>query len=324
MEGEKISVVGRMEGGIGRFGGIVGKGGNWVVQSLVDSLSWKNIAMDCQATMLVLTHDDPLEKKLVAIGKAATLPLIAALEDESKTVIAHIILTQIWATGTAKYTFGSMGIRADCKDWIGTHHVYNGLVWEYLSEDHKDHVRPAEIQKIKAYWKAKAIDHLSTPNFDMDIVFKELEHSDQLIPCEAVYHNDSRLVKGGELVNLLNKSVRDTLFQQLCGKLGNDSTMSCYTNDFSVNYRLEHLTFYFGKDSLLEELYLGDGYEGELPHGVKVTDTRAMVEEKLGKPDKEIKNDYNIYYQYDREKMFFHFMGQKVLDIGFTASFSKP
>ncbi|MFN8359100.1 MAG: hypothetical protein U0264_04220 [Candidatus Kapaibacterium sp.] len=149
---------------------------------LVNRLSWKSISMNCMGTIIMLTHEDSTEKAILKIGKPATNKLIEALDDTSKTVIAHIVLTQIWNDNknrllSEKYIF------KECNQRVGTHYVYNGLVWEWY--DGKDFgIRQSEVEKIKKYWIAKLIDKKSVA-IDKTKLLLDLEKLDnETYPCD--------------------------------------------------------------------------------------------------------------------------------------------
>lgn len=257
--------------------------------------------------MLVLTHSDKVEQELLEIGKEATNQLISSLGDKTKTVIAHIILTQLWEPQNGQNFLGTKYIYKNCNDLIGWHHVYNGLVWDW-HEDADQTIEQKEIDKIKAYWTAKIIEQQPTDNLNNQKIFEELEQQDKKqFPCNKVYDNNSNSVKYNDLFNLLNKKVTNPLFQALWTGFGNDSTINSYNDCFFINYGAEGLSFRFEKDSTLSTIFVEDNYKGELPYKLKLTDLKATVDKKVGKPFKSSKYVDNISNWYKEQNLFLDF-----------------
>jgi hypothetical protein len=277
------------------------------VKQLIASLSWNSIAMDCMGGMLVLTHSDKTEQKLLSIGKEATKQLIYSLGDKSKTVIAHIILTQLWEPQNGQNILGTKYIYKDCNNLIGWHHVYNGLVWDW-HEDKGQTIGQKEISKIKNYWTSKIIDHRPTQNLNVQAIFEQLEKQDEgLFPCNKVYYNNSTSIKSSELFALLNRKADDPLFQKLWTRFGNDSTIDSFDDSFFISYAPEGLSFRFEKDSILSTIFVEDSYSGELPYGLKLTDLKATVEKKIGKPFKSSKYVDNTSNWYKKQNLYLDF-----------------
>ncbi len=262
--------------------------------------------MDCIATMLMLTHEDSTEKALVKIGKPATDELIKALPDKNKTVIAHIILTQIWGDNIGKSYFSTKYIYKDCNQLIGWHYTYNGLVWEWYSGK-DDSIRQVEIDKIKNYWTKKLIEKQDA-SIDFAKISEDLETMDNLAyPCNKVYENNSADVKYETLYQLLDKKSTDMLFKTLWTKFGNDSTMSSFNDCFFITYGPEGLSFRFEKDSLLSTIFVEDSYKGELPFSLKIGDRKKAIEKKLGLPNKERKFQENSWSYYTDKNLSYYF-----------------
>jgi len=68
--------------------------------------------------------------------------------------------------------------------------------------------------------------------------------------------------------------------------LGNDSTISKYDDCFFISYGADGIDFRFDKDSILTSIFIESGYQGDLPHKLKYTDKKSIVESKIGKPYK--------------------------------------
>lgn len=284
----------------------VGQSDSAKINEFVNQLSWKSISINCIATMLMLTHQDSTEKVLVKIGKPATNKLIAALSDISKTVIAHIILTQIWGNNKNKNYFSVKYIYKDCDQLVGTHYTYNGLVWEWFSGK-EDAIRQSEVEKIKKYWTAKLIDKKEV-SINTDKLSSELEVQDNLLyPCNKIYENNSTRLNFQELYNLLNRKSSDTLFKKLWKNFGNDSTISSYDDCFFINYGSEGLSFRFEKDSLLSSIFIEHSYKGKLPFKLRLTDLKETVEKKIGKPFKSSKYVDNTSAWYKEQNLYLDF-----------------
>ncbi|MFT3701778.1 MAG: hypothetical protein QM802_05385 [Agriterribacter sp.] len=284
----------------------VGQSDTIKINELVNQLSWKSISKDCVATMLMLTHEDSTVKALVKIGKPATNKLIAALDNTSMTVIAHIILTQIWGDNKSKYYFSEKYIYKDCNQLVGTHYTYNGLVWEWYS-GREDVIRQSEVDKIKKYWTAKLIDK-KTVSIDLAKIASDLDKQDNLLyPCNKIYENNATDIKFQNLYILLNKKSDDSLFEKLWKKFGNDSTVSVYDDCFFITYSPEGLSFRFEKDSTLSTIFVDNSYKGELPYKLKLTDLKPIVENKIGKPFKSGKYVDNTWNWYKDKSLYLDF-----------------
>lgn len=285
---------------------VVGQPDTVNINKRINQLSWESISMNCIATMLVLTHEDSTEKALVKIGKPATNKLIAALDDTSKTVIAHIILTEIWGDKKSKTYFSEWPIYKDCNQLIGSHYIYNGLVWEWYSGGNNI-IRKSEVDKIKQYWTAKLIEKKNV-SIDLAKITLELEKQDNLLyPCNKIYENNAADMKFQNLYILLNKKSDDTLFKKLWDKFGNDSTVSVYDDCFFIDYGPEGLSFRFEKDSTLSTIFVEDSYRGELPYNLKLTDLKPVVENKIGKPFKSGKYVDNTWGWYKDKSLYLDF-----------------
>lgn len=87
---------------------------------LVSQLSWNSVGGECRFYWHIFPAGEAAEK-LLEVGKPATDELLKVLEDESRGVAAHLILSQIWEPETVAY-----GTRLEGDKFI---HMYNGLEW---------------------------------------------------------------------------------------------------------------------------------------------------------------------------------------------------
>lgn len=291
------------------------------VNQLIDSLSWNSISIDCMGGMLVLTHSNKTEQELLRIGKDATNQLISALNQQQKTVIAHIILTQLWEPQNGQDFLGTKYIYKNCNNLIGWHHVYNGLVWDW-HEDTDQTIEQKEIDKIKNYWISKLIDKRPIQNLSTQTIFEELGKQDESkFPCNKVYDNNSTSVKFSELFALLNRKSDDPVFQKLWTRFGNDSTIHTYDDCFFITYGPEGLSFRFEKDSVLNTIFVEDSYTGELPYGLRLADPKATVEKKIGKPFKSSKYVDNTSNWYKEQNLFLDFdKNGKIIKFGISTN----
>ena len=253
------------------------------IQYCISQLSWNSIAMDCQGGMLVLTHENKFEQELINIGKPASQQLIAALRDKEKTVISHIILSQIWDAEGFRSYMSTKYIYSQCHHLVGWHNIYNGLVWEWY-KDRDQVIERAEIDKIFTYWTSR-ITNNPTESFNDSKIIEDLILWDELkFPCNKVYDNNSAAVQYKDLEDLLHKNLKDAGFKKLWSLFGNDSTIAAFKDCFYINYGAEGLSFRFNKNGMLTTIFVEEGYEGELPDGIQLTDKQPEVEQKIGKP----------------------------------------
>lgn len=257
--------------------------------------------------ILVLTHSDKTEQGLLAIGKDATSQLIAAVSDNTKTVIVHIILTRLWEPQNGQDFLTTKYIYKDCNDLIGWHHVYNGLVWDW-QQGTNNTIEQKEIDKIKSYWTSKLIDKRPVKGFDDHAIVEELRKKDEgQFPCNKVYNNNSGAIKYSELFALLNQKADFPGFRKLWAKFGNDSTVHYYDDCFFITYGPEGLSFRFEKDSALSTIFVDKNYEGELPYSLKLTNLRETVEKAIGLPFKSNAYVDNTANWYKKQNLFIDF-----------------
>ncbi|MGC4102142.1 hypothetical protein [Ferruginibacter sp.] len=262
--------------------------------------------MTCSATILTLTHQDSTEKTLVKTGKAATEKLINALGDTGKTVIAHIILSEIWRKENEYYGVSTKYIYKNCNQLIGWHNIYNGLVWEW-TEETGNTIRQSEIQKIKNYWTAKYVDKKNITMNDARVLTELMVLDYELFPCNKVYDNNSAAVKYKELYELLEKKSDHPLFKSLWNRFGNDSTVKIFDDCFFITYDPEGLSFRFEKDSILSSIFVESPYAGELPNKLKLSDRRPVVENKIGRPFKWGSYVDNTWAWYKAQSLYLDF-----------------
>lgn len=280
------------------------------INQLIDQLSWKSITTGLIWHSQILTFEDSTVKELIKIGKPTSEKLLIALNDTNKTVISHIILTEIWSENRNVRSLDYKTIYKNCNELIGVHEICNGLVWEKYYTGALI-IRQAEISKIKKYWNAKIIEGKDV-TIGWDEKIKELEEYDKLnYPCnkvvvEKVYINNSSEINLSDLLNLLNKKNDDPQFESMWQILGNDSIIHKYNDCFYINYNKEGLSFRFGKDSILSTVFIEKQFEGKLLYNLKISDNRNEIEKKLGLPNSHY--PHKNWDNYTDKHLYFYFL----------------
>ena len=258
---------------------------NLEIDNLINNLSWESITCDHSYYTFIVNYKDSTVQKLIKIAPSMANKLLESIEDNEKTVIIHIILTKIFEPNK-KYDYLSMKyIYKDCNKLIGWHNIFNGLIWEYLDGNYS--ISLQEIEKIKNYWKNKINGKINTWENNIEDIFKSLEKSDSIkYPCYKIYENNSNQIKVKDLMELFDYNFYSDKFNDIITILGNDSTMSIYNDCYYVSYGMDGLSFRFDSNNKLTYFLINKNYQGEMPFGLKYTDTEKDVELKIGKPNK--------------------------------------
>ena len=122
------------------------------ISDLVSRLSWDSVGGRCDYVWLIFPRGEAAEE-LIKIGEPATDELLKVLEDETRGVAAHLILTQIWERG--KFEFGT---RREGERFI---HTYNGLEWSVIPRDKGigHEVEKAALAKNAQEWRRKLAEY---------------------------------------------------------------------------------------------------------------------------------------------------------------------
>jgi hypothetical protein len=164
------------------------------IDSLIDSLSWKSITMSrSYGTFEVdyLDYQDSTVNKLIEIGKLATNGLINSITIPEKTVIIHIILTNIYEPDNGNDWLAISYIHKNCDDFAGWHNIYNGLIWEWYGDSGYS-ISKSEIDKIDRYWTNRLNIGIEPWQIDDEKIFQELHEADSIkYPCNRINDNNS-------------------------------------------------------------------------------------------------------------------------------------
>jgi len=239
------------------------------------------------------------------MGKPITLQLIESLAYPEKTVIAHILLTQIWKAPTENHTVAKKYIYQHCDKLIGAYYIYNGLVWK-VSEADQHSIDKADIEKIQRYWQHRILNQrLSTPN--IDAILKELQMADSIkYPCLRVYQNNSAFLKEDDLNNILEMKANSSTITNLFSQLGNDSTHSYYNDCFYITYKADGLSFRFEPNGNLTTIFIESDYKGQIPYDIHLSDKRSMLEKKVGSPRKTGHYSDHTWASYSAKKIWYY------------------
>ncbi len=275
---------------------MVGQSDSTRIDSLISRLSWKSITTRLIWHSQTLTFEDSTVKEIIKIRPAATEKLLNALNQAEKTVITHIMLTDIWSRETSNGLDHIVTFK-DCDKPIGIHYIYNGLVWEtYIDSTNKNgfkSIKQSEIDNIKDYWIKRIIEKKNI-SISQTKKFNEILKMDSIeYPCNVKkpisppknYVNNSSEINLSDLLDLLNKKNNGNQFESLWKILGNDSIIHQFKDCFYVNYNEEGLSFRFGKDSILSTIFIEKQFNGKLLYSLTINDNRNEIEKKLGTPN---------------------------------------
>ena len=259
---------------------------NSQIDRLIDDLSWESITCDHSYHTFIVNYQDSTVKKLIHIGLPTIDKLLESIENPEKTVIIHMILTKILEPNDNHDYLPIMYIYKDCNNLIGWHHIFNGLIWEWHSED-INAISPQEIAKVKNYWTNRISGKIKKWENNIEDIFQEIAKSDSIkYPCYKIYENNSSQIRLNDLMELFDYDFSSDKFNEMFTILGNDSTISRYNDCHYVSYGPDGLSFRFDIHNNLTTIFVKEDYQGEMPLGLKYTDNEKKVERKIGKPNK--------------------------------------
>ncbi len=280
------------------------------ISRLIDSLSWKSITMSHSYHTFTLDYKDSVVIKLFEIGKQATKGLVNSIESPDKTVITHIILTNIYEPENGNDNLPISYVYKDCNDLIGWHHVYNGLIWEWYGSDSDYSISETEIDKINTYWSDRLNSGMQPWQNDVYEIFDKLHITDSIkYPCNRVYDNNSNQLVINDLIKLLDTEYPSVEFEQIFNTLGNDSVVSKYDDCFYISYGADGVDFRFDDKNNLTTLFFEPAYKGELIGGLTMSFAKDEIIKKLGTPDNEREN----WIWYDKNGIGIDFHDDKTI-----------
>jgi hypothetical protein len=118
-------------------------------EAAAGSLSWTSVGGECIGTVLVYYPVGTSVDTLLQVGASSTDSLIKALEDPSRAVAAHLVLSKLWLRNGG-YTTQTRYIYADRK-LLGWDVEINGLTWRW-EERAGQSVSPIAQQACIARW----------------------------------------------------------------------------------------------------------------------------------------------------------------------------
>jgi hypothetical protein len=272
---------------------------NKETDNLIDSLSWNSITCDHSFHTFTVNYEDISVRKLIELGDSVVYRLLESIETPQKTVIIHMILTKILEPENSNDNLPIKYIYKDCNNLIGCHFIFNGLVWEWLRETNEI-IETKEILKIKEYWTERIYNRAIPWFIDIEELFEKLSILDSIkYPCLKVYENNSSNLSFSDIQNV---SIYDD-FNDIFAILGNDSTISKYDDCFYVSYRSDGISFRFNQEEKLTSVFFYSNYLGEMPYNLKYTDTKDIVENKIGLPNKTRRYSTNKSVSYNKKKL---------------------
>ena len=267
--------------------------------NLIDSLSWNSITCDHSFHTFTFNYEDISVRKLIELGDSVVYRLLESIETPQKTVIIHMILTKILEPENSNDNLPIKYIYKDCNNLIGCHFIFNGLVWEWFRETNEI-IETKEILKIKEYWTERIYNRAIPWFIDIEELFEKLLILDSIkYPCLKIYENNSSSLSFSDIQNV---SIYDD-FNDIFATLGNDSTISKYNDCFYVSYRSDGISFRFNQEEKLTSVFFYSNYLGEMPYNLKYTDTKDIVENKIGLPNKTRRYSTNKSVSYNKKKL---------------------
>lgn len=257
------------------------------ISELIDKLNWESVTIDCNY-ILVLTQSDSITNELVQIGKPATEKLLKAIKNSEKSVATHIILTRIFDDKKPRINgIGTKYIYKNCKESVGWHHVYNGITWEWTSENGQT-IAQNQIDFAYDYWNRKLVlkEKIKMPNSEQ--IFARLTKEDNAkYPCidNKNYENNSGKIKFTELKKVIGLRADNENLTRLMNKLGNDTINSYYNDSYFVENSPDGIEFKFSSNDSLMRIFITKEYKGTLWNGISFKYNKRKIGRKLPKPD---------------------------------------
>ena len=290
---------------------------NSEIDRLIENLSWNSITYDHSYDTFIVNYQDSSVKNLIHIGLPAANKLLESIENPEKTVIIHILLTKIIEPDNNNDYLPIKYIYKDCNNLIGWHHIFNGLIWEW--ED-SNSISPQEIEKVKNYWSNRISGKIDTWENNIEDIFQEIVKSDSIkYPCYKVYQNNSAQVRLKDIMELFDYDFSADKFNEIFTILGNDSTISKYSDCHFVSYEPDGISFRFDIHNKLTTIFIYDNYQGEIPFGLKYTDKEKDVKRKIGNPDESWSVSEYKYVEYKKNRLYLGYdENKKIMQIAIS------
>lgn len=189
---------------------------------------------ECHGERLNPPYSDSLANALIAEGKLYSSELINMLNDKTKTVVVHEILSNIWERKkiNRKMSEGAIFTKDGCDRYdVAYYSFYNDLIFQ-VNMVKKDTIydieyiiNETEIEKIQKYWteNIRKNNFADTGFATSNLFYKYYKHiSDSLqqidklkYPCLIKQENNSKSISLKELFLLINKDFNDTTFKNI-------------------------------------------------------------------------------------------------------------
>jgi hypothetical protein len=118
----------------------------------INQLSWASFEISNNYISSLILKDNA--KSLISLKDERKLPeLLMNINDSSKTVAIHIILTQIIKPMDNALTLHYEYAKDSTISYVL--YSYNGLTWCYENKRNKNHIQKNNIAKIEKYWQGK-------------------------------------------------------------------------------------------------------------------------------------------------------------------------
>lgn len=124
------------------------------IEKLISIISWDSFEITTNYGLGLKVLDESV-KNLEKMGKKISPYLLNSLKDEDKTVIIHIMLTNLWEPELNFLNVHYNG-DSDSKDSI-VEFMINNLKW-YQSYDGKNNLDNIDVNRIYKYWKKRTTE----------------------------------------------------------------------------------------------------------------------------------------------------------------------
>lgn len=257
------------------------------ISKLIDKLNWDSVIIDYRL-ILILTQSDSISNELVKIGKPATEKLLTAIKNPEKTVAVHIILTRIYEETRQKTEgLGMKYIYKNCKELNGWHHIYNGISWDWNSEEGET-INQKQIDLAFNYWHRKLILKEKIKMLKNKEIFSKLDNEDKIkFPCIDTrnYENNSGRIKYDELKNIIGLNLKDEKLLKFMKRLGNDTIKKKFDDSYFISNHTDGIQFKFSLNDSLMRIFIAEEYKGTLWKDLSFNHKKSKVLRKFPKPD---------------------------------------